>query len=169
MNSLATVLLNKKQFDLAFAFKQTEDNCVLTQKAEQNEIGLYVGEVNNIGFRHGRGYQGIHNSKEFYIGYFQDNIKSGKGKIFYEPGKIKYDGYFLYDMPYGQGKYFYNDGSTLEGNFNEIGQGSGVFIFPNGESWKGTFYGWNRHGSGEYFDKNGNSLGMRSFQFNYKI
>ena len=32
--------------------------------------------------------------------------------------------------------------STLEGVFNNIGEGKGVLIKANGEKWEGNFYGY---------------------------
>ena len=93
----------------------------------------------------GKEYNALNNTL-IYEGYFLKGERSGKGKLFYENGKIKYIGEFLNGKPHGLGKE-YND----KGNLNYIGN------YLNGKkNGKGMeYYDFNLDiikFKGEYFD-----------------
>ena len=63
----------------------------------------------------------------------------------------------------------YKNGDILQGKFKSIGEGNGIYIFQNGKFWKGTFYDWNLHGNGIFYDKNGNCLGEKRYEYNVPL
>ena len=145
------------------------DSSVLSRGTKDFVDGLYIGEMNSIGYRHGRGVLNYPNSKCFYVGYFYNNLKEGHGIIYYEEDKPKYIGYFHNDKPFGRGKYFYENGETLEGEFNEVGEGMGLYTFANGAYWKGAFYAWTLNGTGEYYSQNAMPMGYKTYALSQLI
>ena len=145
------------------------DSSVLSRGTKDFVDGLYIGEMNSIGYRHGRGVLNYPNSKCFYVGYFYNNLKEGHGIIYYEEDKPKYIGYFHNDKPFGRGKYFYENGETLEGEFNEVGEGMGIYTFANGACWKGAFYAWTLNGTGEYYSQNAMPMGYKTYALSQLI
>ena len=141
------------QVSLKFHLSISEDN-----------NGFYIGEVNKLGFKEGFGILFYPNaSTKFYIGYFKDNQKDGLGTIYLDCDKIYYSGEFKYNEPYGKGKYYLDNNEFVEGNFNEVGSGNGIYTFKDGSYWQGGFYGWNMDGQGELFGKNGDKKGYKKY------
>ena len=149
--------------------KPTKDNLVLIRGTKDDINGLYIGEMNSIGFKHGRGVLIDPHGKSFYVGYFDNDLKEGHGIIYYEQNKPKYIGNFKRNKICGKGRFYYVNGEKLEGDFNEVGEGLGVYTFADGASWKGTFYAWTLHGEGEYFSKDGVSYGIKKYHLNNYI
>ena len=149
--------------------KPTKDNLVLIRGTKDDINGLYIGEMNSIGFKHGRGVLIDAHGKSFYVGYFDNDLKEGHGIIYYEENKPKYIGNFKRNKICGKGRFYYVNGEKLEGDFNEVGEGIGVYTFADGASWKGTFYAWTLHGEGEYFSKDGVSYGIKKYHLNNYI
>ena len=142
----------------------------MLKKGIKEEInGIYIGEMNSVGFKYGRGVFIDNYTQMYYVGYFVNNEKHGKGVNYYPNGKVKYIGEYKRDKPYGQGEFRYKNGEILQGKFNSVGEGYGVYNFNDGAYWKGSFYAWSLNGSGTYFDKNGNCLGQKSFELNTPI
>ena len=138
-------------------FKETEDSIFLKYNSYEDDNGcFYVGEVNNIGFKHGRGVLIYPNKKRRYIGYFKNNMKENQGALFSDEETKEYVGNFNYDKINGEGTYYLKNGNKIKGSFNEIGEGNGEILFNNKEKWAGNFYGLFMNGSGNYFDTNGN-------------
>ena len=63
--------------------------------------GFYIGELNSVGFKHGRGVLIEPYDKTFYAGYFYNNEKEGQGIIYYEAVKIQ-----ALNLNCGIGKHF---------------------------------------------------------------
>ena len=100
--------------------------------------------------------------------------KSSNGKYFYvinyyPNGNVQYIGEFKRDKVSGQGEFRYKNGEILQGKFNSVGEGYGVYTFNDGAYWKGNFYAWSLNGKGMYYDKNGKYLGEKSYEFNKPI
>ena len=131
-----------EQTKLFKALKPTADVAVLRVGQNYSMEGLYIGEVNQIGFKHGRGVLIDSRSKEYYVGYFINDVKEGEGTVYKGDGKMFYKGMFVKNEKNGKGKFFLENKSTLEGVFNNIGEGKGVLIKENGEKWEGNFYGY---------------------------
>ena len=93
----------------------------------------------------GKEYNALNNTL-IYEGYFLKGERSGKGKLFYENGKLKFVGEFLNGKPHGLGKEY-----NKEGKLNYIGN------YLNGKkNGKGMeYYNFNLDEikfKGEYFD-----------------
>ena len=149
--------------------KPTKDTLVLVRGIKEDIDGLYIGEMNSIGFKHGRGVLLSPHGKTFYVGYFNNNMKEGHGIIYYEQNKPKYIGNFKRNKLCGKGRFYYTNGEKLEGEFNQVGEGKGIYTFADGASWKGNFYAWTLHGEGEYFSKDGVSYGIKKYHLNNYI
>jgi len=55
----------------------------------------------------------IYENGDYYIGEWLNNLKLGKGKLYYKNGKIKYEGDFIKDKFEGNGKYIYENGEII--------------------------------------------------------
>ena len=159
----------EKYMNLMMNIKETKDTYMLKKGIKEEINGIYIGEMNSVGFKYGRGVFIDNYTQMYYVGYFVNNEKHGKGVNYYPNGKVKYIGEYKRDKPYGQGEFRYKNGEILQGKFNSVGEGYGVYNFNDGAYWKGSFYAWSLNGSGTYFDKNGNCLGQKSFELNTPI
>ena len=157
-------LVYAKKTKMFLSLQPVPDTAVLSRGTKDFVDGLYIGEMNTVGFRHGRGVLNLPHSKMFFVGYFYNNLKEGHGILYYDEDKPKYIGYFHNDKPYGRGKYFYENGETLEGEFNEVGEGTGIYTFADGAYWKGTFYAWTLNGTGEYYSKEAIPQGYKTYR-----
>ena len=171
-NNIETVLENLFRYEQKykqefFKLQKINEHNILERRIKNFIEGKYIGELNQIGFKHGRGVLIFSHTNEYYIGYFKDNMKEGSGKIFYSNGIIKYHGKFKKDKPFGAGKYFLENGDTIEGTFDEIGQGEGTYRYVNGTKYKGPFFAWKPHGRGMFFD-NGNES-TRNYSYGQEI
>jgi len=130
----------------------------------EDDDGLYIGEINTIRFKNGFGLLFYPNgSQKFFIGYFKDNQKDKNGTLYLNCDKIYYTGEYKYNKPFGNGKYFLENGECVEGEFNEVGTGNGIYTFKDGSYWKGGFYGWCMDGQGELFTKTGEKKGFKKY------
>ena len=155
--------------NLMMNIKSTKDTYLLKKGIKEENNGIYIGEMNSIGFKYGRGVFINNYTKMYYVGHFINNEKHGKGINYYPNGKIQYIGEFMRNKTSGQCEFRYKNGEILQGKFNSVGEGIGVYTFKNGNYWKGTFYAWNLHGIGMFYDKNGNCLGERRCEYNEVI
>ena len=126
---------------------------MLTKGIKEEVSGVYIGEINSIGFKYGRGVFINNYTKTFYVGYFVNNEKHGKGVNYKDFGNPLYIGEFKRDKPNGKGEFHYRNGEILQGKFNSVGEGEGVYTFDDGAYWRGHFYAWTLNGKGEYFNK----------------
>ena len=159
----------EKFMNLMMNLKPTEDNYMLKKGIKEEVSGLYIGEMNYVGFKYGRGVLIDTYTKTYYVGYFKDNEKSGNGVNYNANGKQQYIGEFKRNKPIGKGEYKYETGETLQGIFNSAGEGKGEFISKRGNFWKGDFYAWTLNGNGTLYTKDGNLCGEKSFELNEPI
>jgi hypothetical protein len=146
------------------SFKESDESLLLRFTSFEDDNGyFYLGEVNNIGFKQGRGILIYPNKKRRYIGNFNNNMKNGQGAIFSDEKNKEYVGNFLNDKMSGEGIYYLKNGNKIKGNFNEIGEGNGEILFSNNERWNGNFYGLFMNGVGNFFDSNGKKIGQKSY------
>lgn len=84
----------------------------------------------------------------YYIGSFQDGVKSGRGRLV--NGEFWYEGEFLHGVFDGTGKMNCFDGRLLEGQFSK-GKfcGFGIEVLPTGERYEGEFLAGLRNGKGK--------------------
>ena len=146
------------------SFKESDDSLLLKFTSLEDENGnFYLGEVNNIGFKQGRGYLIYPNKTRRYIGNFENNMKNGQGALFSDDKNKEYVGNFINDKMSGEGCYYLKNGNKIKGHFNEIGEGNGEILFSNNERWNGNFYGLFMNGVGNFFDSNGKKIGQKSY------
>ena len=157
----------KKYIDMYLQLESKGNSLMASHGLKEDGESIYIGEMNKIGFMHGRGVLINNNTRTYYVGYFENNMKEGKGRIYQKNGFIQYEGSFHLDNPLGKGKYYFKDSySTIEGVFDEVGEGEGIYTFEDGSYWKGNFFGWKKNGEGELFDEDGNSKGKKSYDLN---
>eukprot|EP00921_Rhytidocystis_pertsovi_P009188 GHVQ01014781.1.p1 GENE.GHVQ01014781.1~~GHVQ01014781.1.p1 ORF type:complete len:256 (+),score=43.31 GHVQ01014781.1:397-1164(+) len=114
------------------------------EEQEEGGIEIYEGEF-VCGVREGSGTYTYKNG-DMYVGEFAGNKKSGMGSMEFAVSKA--DGT---DATRGGGYYGeYVDGAR---------EGSGVYIYKNGDSYKGQWHKGRRHGQGTYTNvKDGSTL-----------
>ena len=159
----------EKFMNLMMNIKPTKDTYLLKKGIKEEVGGIYIGEMNTIGFKYGRGVFIDNYTKMYYVGYFVNNEKFGKGINYYPDGSVQYIGEYRRNKTSGQGEFRYKNGNVLQGKFNSIGEGNGVYTFQNGTCWKGTFYAWNLNGRGAFYDKDGKFLGEKTYEYNKQI
>jgi len=159
----------EKYMDFMMNIKATKDTYMLKKGIKQEVEGVYIGEMNSIGFKHGRGVLVNTYDKTFYVGYFLNNEKSGKGVNYNSDGKQQYIGEFKRNKPCGKGEFRYKNGEVLQGTFNSVGEGKGVYTFDDGAYWRGNFYAWTLNGNGTYYTKEGYIFGEKAFELNKPV
>ena len=159
----------EKFMNLMMNIKPTKDSYMLKKGIKEEVSGLYIGEMNTVGFKYGRGVFIDSYTNTFYVGYFVNNEKLGKGVNYYSNGKQQYIGEYRRNKPIGKGEFRYKNGEVLQGTFNSVGEGEGVFTFEDGAYWRGNFYAWTLNGNGTYYTKDGYCLGQKAYEFNNPI
>ena len=93
---------------------------------------------------------------ECYIGQFRQNLRHGKGTIYYSNDKILYRGNFVNDKFEGEGQYFWKNGEYYIGSFkNGLNDGKGMLYYKNGKiKYEGNFVNDKFEGEGKYIYKN---------------
>lgn len=142
---------------------------------------LYIGEINDSLYKHGKGlyfydsgdiyygdfYNGgqtgycefLAGTGDNYSGYMDNGIKSGEGVFKWTDGAI-YSGSFSDNMKNGFGINHFADGSVYEGDYVfNIKHGKGKYIWANGDIYEGDFendlyIGFGRYtwASGEFYE-----------------
>ena len=159
----------EKFMNLMMNIKPTKDSYMLKKGIKEEVSGLYIGEMNTVGFKYGRGVFIDSYTNTFYVGYFVNNEKLGKGVNYYSNGKQQYIGEYRRNKPVGRGEFRYKNGEVLQGVFNSVGEGNGVLTFEDGAYWRGNFYAWTLNGNGTYYTKDGYCLGQKSYELNTPI
>ena len=142
-----------------------------------DENGNVIYELKN-GTGKVREYNGIH---LVFEGEYLNGEKNGKGKTYYEDGKIFFEGEYLNDKANGRGKEYNKrgeiiyEGEYLNGERNgrgkgkeylEIKKGKGLFPTPENEEiiinfillFEGEYLNGKRNGKGKEYNYNGNLL-----------
>lgn len=115
-------------------------------------IGLYEGERNEAGERHGKGYALLPNSDQ-YDGEYRNGFRHGQGTYYFKKGH-RYEGNWKQGLKHGIGKFYYPDGSIYEGEWkSDQRQGYGVYTYPNQDRYEGNWYKGKKHGTGNYIYK----------------
>ena len=97
------------------SFKESDDSLLLKFTSLEDENGnFYLGEVNNIGFKQGRGYLIYPNKTRRYIGNFENNMKNGQGALFSDDKNKEYVGNFINDKMSGEGCYYLKNGTETK-------------------------------------------------------
>ncbi|CAL7949047.1 unnamed protein product [Xylocopa violacea] len=116
---------------------------------EVNPLGLYEGERNEKGDRHGRGKALLPNG-DMYVGQYCKGLRHGGGLYVFKIG-ARYDGEWRQGVKYGQGTFWYPDGTRYEGEWKrDMKYGFGVYYYTNGDMYEGSWRKNLRHGMGSY-------------------
>ena len=91
--------------------------------------GIYKGDVDDMGRRHGYGIF-MYYSSAIYAGQWLEDMQTGQGVHVFE-NQDRYEGQLLGGKKHGQGRYyFYKNGNTYNGNWkNDTRDGYGEFIY----------------------------------------
>ncbi|XP_053989324.1 radial spoke head 1 homolog [Hylaeus volcanicus] len=116
---------------------------------EANPLGVYEGERNDRGERHGHGKALLPNG-DMYVGRYCRGLRHGKGLYVFKIG-ARYDGEWRQSLKYGQGTFWYPDGTRYEGEWRRDAKyGFGVYYYANGDIYEGSWKKNFRHGMGSY-------------------
>ncbi|XP_076245452.1 radial spoke head 1 homolog [Calliopsis andreniformis] len=124
---------------------------------EKNPLGLYEGERNKEGDRHGFGKALLPNG-DMYVGHYCKGLRNGTGFYVFKNG-ARYDGEWRRGFKYGQGTFWYPDGTRYEGTTStflvgewkrDMKYGFGVYYYINGDVYEGSWKKNLRHGMGSY-------------------
>ena len=109
--------------------------------------------------KHGYGIK-IYDNKDKYEGYWENDLRNGKGTYWLCIGKNKYRKLYTGDwknnQKEGQGIYFYKDGSCYDGEWkNSKRDGKGLMIYANEDIYEGSWKEDKKHGHGILEKANG--------------
>jgi len=114
--------------------------------------GYYFGQFSK-GIFHGHGLLVVLPSCDFFIGKFNDGMKT-EGKLCRFSLGWQYIGSYDNNTPHGKGFIVYKDGRKYVGDFEEgVKHGSGKFRWANGDEFEGPFVNDKIHGSGSFTSK----------------
>jgi hypothetical protein len=146
----------KQYFDVLLDFNPIENDADLIWSKIIFKNGFYLGETLQ-GIRQGRGAF-IFEDGNYYIGYWNNNLRTIYGRIFNSKNKLIYRGQFANGVKQGNGVQFFENGNRYEGEFvNDVKSGKGIFYFANGTRWEGSFKNNQLHGEGILYS-NDNSV-----------
>ncbi|KAH0951993.1 hypothetical protein HN011_005438 [Eciton burchellii] len=112
-------------------------------------LGVYEGERNEAGERHGKGKTLLPNG-DIYVGEYRNGLRHGEGIYFFKNG-ARYNGEWRRGHKYGQGTFWYPDGTRYEGEWkNDARHGFGIYYYVNNDIYEGSWKKDLRHGMGTY-------------------
>jgi hypothetical protein len=137
----------------------------------QKENGFYIGQayeknltnnnnnnlLNNSIIREGRGAFKYSDDNLLFVGYWKNNMKNGKGKIYnFEEKNIIFEGEFFNDKKQGKGNLIFLNGDKYEGEFNnDKREGKGIYFWKDGSKWEGIFTNNIMNGKGMFYGIDG--------------
>ena len=140
----------KEYFEILLKLAPVQNDQSLIWNKINYKNGFYVGEL-LVGKRHGRGAF-CFSDGNYYIGYWDNNLRNCSGKLFNPNKKLIYKGEFLNGVKNGKGVQYFDNEGRYEGEFaNDARNGKGIFFFPNGNRWEGTFKDNQLHGEGQHY------------------
>lgn len=136
--------------------KKQEDGTVKGEKWSTSQ--QYSGDWKE-NKKHGYGIK-IYDNKDKYEGYWENDLRNGKGTYWLCIGKNKYRKLYTGDwknnQKEGQGIYFYKDGSCYDGEWkNSKRDGKGLMIYANEDIYEGSWKEDKKHGHGILEKANG--------------
>ena len=84
----------------------------------------------------------IYENGEEYIGEFKNNLRNGKGILYYNKNdnRDRYEGEWKNDKREGKGICYFKNGDRYEGEWkNDKMEGKGIFYFNNGNRYEGQW------------------------------
>ncbi|XP_018051360.1 PREDICTED: radial spoke head 1 homolog isoform X1 [Atta colombica] len=119
------------------------------EKPEVDSLGIYEGERNENGERHGNGKTLLSNG-DMYVGQYRNGFRHGKGIYVFKNG-ARYNGDWRDGQKYGQGIFWYPDGTRYEGEWIcDAKHGFGSYYYMNNDIYEGSWKDDFRHGIGTY-------------------
>ena len=124
-----------------------------------NENGeIYFGETKN-NLKEGKGMLFYDKNDEFnrksYDGDFKNDKANGNGVLLWNSGNL-YEGDFKDDKKEGKGIYYWNNGNKYVGDFiNDKFEGKGILYYNNGNKYEGDYKSGKKEGKGIYYYNNG--------------
>ncbi|XP_076223087.1 radial spoke head 1 homolog isoform X1 [Nomia melanderi] len=132
---------------------------------EANPLGLYEGERNEKGERHGHGKALLPNG-DMYEGQYCKGLRHGQGLYVFKNG-ARYEGEWRHGVKYCQGTFWYPDGTRYEGEWKRDKKyGFGVYYYVNGDIYEGSWKKNHRHGMGSYLYADTNTKFMGTWIMN---
>ena len=123
---------------------------------QKNLDGVYVGQVDEKNIKTGRGAY-INSNGSYFVGYWKDDRKQGKGKEFNKNNEEITSGEYKNGVLNGNGKKVFDDGTKYEGMFyNGKPDGNGTYFFKDGTQWQGPSKKGLKEGKGTFIDAQGN-------------
>ena len=115
----------------------------------------YIGEINNE-LRNGKGKMYYNDDKrDYYEGDWKDDLYEGKGKLVFKNGSY-YLGDWKGGLKEGKGIYQYESGDIYEGYWkNDKIEGKGVYCYKNGNKYEGDIENDVFEGNGIFYWANG--------------
>ena len=93
-----------------------------------------------------------------YHGYWENGRRHGEGMFTYKNGDV-YSGWWKYGEKEGYGSYIFKEtGMKMTGEWNAGQITQGQWIYPNGVYFQGSFKNNKPQGEGTWFFRNGNTL-----------
>lgn len=137
------------------ADKKVIDNLVEKLKPYLKVYAIgYEGEVDDRGFKSGRGICNYENG-DIFTGNFLKDLRHGSGVMRYADGTL-YEGEFTRDKRDCYGVCKFLNGDVYSGDFkNDFLQGTGRFDHYNGDVYEGQFKQNEKQGIGVYVSANG--------------
>ncbi|XP_058804014.1 radial spoke head 1 homolog [Phymastichus coffea] len=116
----------------------------------ENPLGLYEGERNLAGDRHGNGKALLPNG-DMYSGHYCQGLRQGHGTYVFAKSGARYEGEWRRNSKHGCGSFIYPDGTRYEGEWKrDMRHGIGAYYYRNGDVYKGSWKRGYRHGLGTY-------------------
>eukprot|EP00931_Biecheleriopsis_adriatica_P091502 TRINITY_DN65390_c0_g1_i1.p1 TRINITY_DN65390_c0_g1~~TRINITY_DN65390_c0_g1_i1.p1 ORF type:complete len:292 (+),score=50.24 TRINITY_DN65390_c0_g1_i1:114-989(+) len=113
-----------------------------------SEKGVYVGQTDEDGKRHGRG-RFTYAVGEYYDGEWLHGKAHGEGT--YWTRKVVYQGQWFDELKHGHGEEKHQDGARYVGGFRQgYRHGAGKMLFNDGSTYEGEFFQNNLQGYGSY-------------------
>ena len=102
----------------------------------------------------------IYENGDKYIGELVNDLKNGKGKLYYSKTNNididRYEGDFKNDQKEGKGILYFKNGDRYDGDFkNDKKEGKGILYSNNGDRYEGYFKNDKKNGEGILYLKNG--------------
>ena len=145
------------------------DESKLKYFEQKNLDGVYVGQVNERNQKCGRGALINNNTGNYFIGYWKDDKKNGKGVEYNKDGEEITSGEYKNGLLNGIGKKILEDGTRYEGMFFDGKMdGNGIYFFKDGSQWQGNSRRGLKEGKGTFTDNQGNKSDME-YQNNVQV
>lgn len=116
---------------------------------------VYSGQRDAKGRINGNGLMTWPNG-DTYEGDWKKGLMDGEGVYVYATAGYTYTGQWKKGKIKGHGTFRFNNGTVMEGDWTDMGTGTGYMLFADGTRYEGTFVNGLCHGQGLKIWPNGN-------------